>query len=212
MPDDAPQPALEAETAPALTSPLPGPVSTAPLLTIKVSEARLQAEVSQTVKEGDDYYKLGGTLELPLDAAGRYDVAQLEGALASFTVVTARLTGLVSQAWQVKQRALRAERQRQQLTAKLAAALQSIGVPVADMEAVLVEFFGGLPASPLEVQTSLAKIIAMRTSAERPSGWRWRVPAVGARNSPAATGANRPPAGNGPSARLPTAPPAPPSA
>ncbi len=212
MPDDAPQPALEAETASALTSPLPGPVSSAPLLTIKVSEARLQAEVSQTVKEGDDYYKLGGTLELSLDAAGRYDVAQLEGALASFTVVTARLTGLVSQAWQVKQRALRAERQRQQLTAKLAAALQSIGVPTADMEAVLVEFFGGLPASPLEVQTTLAKIIAMRNTTERPPGWRWRVPPVGARNSPAATGANRPPSGNGPSARLPAAPPAPPSA
>ncbi len=210
MPDSMPQPALEA--APAPTPPAPEPASTAPLLALKLSEARLQAEVSQTVKEGDDYYKVGGTLELPLDGTGRYDVVQLEGALASFTVVTARLTGLISQAWQVKQRALRAERQRQQLTAKLAAALQSIGVPTADMEAVLVEFFGGLPASPLEVQTALAKIIAMRNTTERPPGWRWRVPAVGARNSPAATGANRPPSGNGPSARLPAAPPAPPSA
>jgi hypothetical protein len=155
------------------------------MLTLKVSETRLQVEVSQTVKEGDNYYKLGGTLELPLDAAGRYDVVQLEGALASFTVVTARLTGLISQAWQVKQRTLRAERQRQQLTAKLAAALQALGVPTTDMEAALVEFFGGRPASPVEGQTTLAKVIALHNTAERPAGWRWRVPAVGARQESA---------------------------
>ncbi len=210
MPNDAPQPTLEAEAAPALTHPAPAPASATQLLTVKISEARLQAEVSQTVKEGDDYYKLGGTLELPLDATGRYDVAQLEGALASFTVVTARLTGLISQAWQVKQRALRAERQRQQLTAKLATALQGIGVPTVDMEAVLVEFFGGLPTSPMEVQTTLGKIIAMRNTTERPSGWRWRVPAVGARKSPpgVSAGTSKPPAGNGTGPRLPAAPPA----
>jgi hypothetical protein len=133
-------------------------------------------------------------------------VEQLEGALASFTVVSARLTGLISQAWQVKQRALRAERQRQQLTAKLAAALQGIGVPTADMEAVLVEFFGGLPASPMEVQTTLGKIIAMRNTAERPSGWRWRVPVPARKNPPSATvSTSKPPAGNGASTRLPGA-------
>ena len=213
MPNDAPQPVLEAEAAPALTPPAPAPASTAPLLTVKISETRLQAEVSQTVKEGDDYYKLGGTLELPLDATGRYDVAQLEGALASLTVVTARLNGLISQAWQIKQRALRAERQRQQLTAKLAAALQGIGVPTADMEAVLVEFFGGLPASPMEVPTTLGKIIAMRNTTERPSGWRWRVPVLARKSPPGApAGTSKPPAGNGAGPRLPATPPAAPSA
>jgi hypothetical protein len=181
MLNDTPPP-MATPTPPAPELP-PEACAPVPMLTLKVSEARLQVEVSQTVKEGDDFHKLGGTLELPLDAAGRYEVAQLEGALATFTVVTARLTGLITQAWHVKQRALRAERQRQQLTAKLAAALQGIGVPTADMEAVLVEFFGGLPASAVEVQTTLGKIIAMRNTTERPSSWRWRVP-VPARKSP----------------------------
>ncbi len=204
MPDEVPQLKPEGNAVPAIAPAVTG--APMPILTIKVSEARLQVEVSQTVKEGDDYYKLGGTLELPLGAGGRYDVAQLEGALASFTVVTARLTGLVSQAWQVRQRALRADRQRQQLTAKLAAALQGVGVPAADMEVALVEFFGGLPSSPVEVQTTLAKIIAMRTTTDRPSGWRWRVPAVGARKSPAPATTNTPSSGSRAPARPPAAP------
>jgi len=213
MPDDTPHLTPAMASPPALVPPTPEqpPEASppAPMLTLKVSEARLQVEVSQTVKEGDDYYKLGGTLELPLDTAGRYEVAQLEGALAALTVVTARLNGLISQAWQIKQRALRAERQRQQLTAKLATALQGIGVPSADMEAVLVEFFGGLPASPLEVQTTLAKIIAMRNTTERPSGWRWRVPVPPRKSPPGAPAStSKSTSGTGASVRLPAAPPA----
>jgi len=197
--------APDSSPTPSATECRPGEEASSPTLTLKVNEARLQVEVSQTVKEGDDYYKLGGTLELPLDTAGRYDVAQLEGALVSLTVVTARLNSVISQAWQIKQRALRAERQ--QLTAKLATALQGIGVPSAEMQAVLVEFFGGLPASPVELQTTLAKITAMRNTTERPQGWRWRVPVLPHKNPPGApAGVRQSPSGSGAATRASVAP------
>jgi hypothetical protein len=165
------------------SGPAPTPVAVAapaaalsPTLTYKISEAHLQVEVSATHREGDDYYKVGGALELPLDAAGRYDVAQLEGALASFTVIAARLEGMVSQAWMVKQQTLRAERARAALTARLKTAMQSICVPAADMQAALLEFFGGVPVTPADCELTLAKIAAMRAAAKRPEGWRWQMP------------------------------------
>jgi hypothetical protein len=158
--------------------PTPAAPAPAPTFTYKVSEAHLEVEVTQTHRAGDDFYKLGGSLELPLDPAGRYDVTQLEGAMASLTIVAARIEGMVSQAWLVKQETLRAERARAAMTAQLSAAMQSICVPPTEMQAALVEFFGGVPASPVDCRTTLAKITAMRSAADRPAGWRWGVPTL----------------------------------
>ena len=169
---------------PTPAAPAPAP---APTFTYKVSEAHLEVEVTQTHRAGDDFYKLGGSLELPLDPAGRYDVTQLEGAMASLTIVAARIEGMVSQAWLVKQETLRAERARAAMTAQLSAAMQSICVPPTEMQAALVEFFGGVPASPVDCRTTLAKITAMRSAADRPAGWRWRVPAPAQENGGART-------------------------
>jgi hypothetical protein len=156
---------------------LPGEAPSGPAPT-PVAVAAPAAALSPTLT-----YKVGGALELPLDAAGRYDVAQLEGALASFTVIAARLEGMVSQAWMVKQQTLRAERARAALTARLKTAMQSICVPAADMQAALLEFFGGVPVTPADCELTLAKIAAMRAAAERPEGWRWQMPVLPSRKA-----------------------------
>ncbi len=195
------------ETAPVNDTPTATPVR--PMFTVKVGEASLQVEVSQTVRVGEDYHRMGGALVLPLGPDGRYDAAQLEGALAAFTVVAARLERQVSQAWQIQHQALRAARQRAQMTARLSTALQSLCVPPSEAEAALVEFFGGLSDSPAGLQATLAKIMAMRGIADRPEGWRWRVPAQPSKQKAVGDGRNPPQAAT---PRKPIATPAAPKA
>lgn len=62
------------------------------------------------------------------------------------------------------------------MVARLTTALQSICVPPADAKTVLQEFLGGIPATPEDVQVTLAKVAAFRASGARPDGWRWKVP------------------------------------
>lgn len=154
----------------------PAAASAAPALTVTVGSASVTVDVGNTIKEGDNYYRLQGALTLPLDAAGHYDPAQMEGALASMTVMATQVEAVVAQAWLAKQASLRAERQRWQMLAKLTAELQGLCVPPADSTAALLEFFGGIPATADELRIALAKITAWRTTAERPEGWRWKVP------------------------------------
>jgi hypothetical protein len=169
--------APEPSQPPVAETPAPRTTSVAPTITYKVSDAHLEVEVAQTHREGEDFYKLGGGLELPLGPDGRYDPAQLEGALAALTVVAARIENVVSQAWLSKRQQLRADRARTALTVKLRDAMQSICVPPAEMEAALLEFFGGMPESHADYQVTLGKIAAMRIGTDRPTGWRWALPA-----------------------------------
>lgn len=157
-------------------SPTDAPAVPSPTLTVTVGSASVTVEVADTAKEGENFYKRHGALTLPLDAEGRCDPAQVEGALASLTVLLTRVESVVAQAWLAKQTSLRAERQRQRMVARLTTALQSICVPPADAETVLQEFLGGIPATPAEMQVTLAKVVAFRASGARPEGWRWKVP------------------------------------
>jgi len=185
----APAPETDAEESTAAQM-LASPVE--PAFTFRVANARLQAEVSQTLKQGDDFYKFGGTLELPLDESGQCDPAQLEGALASLSVVTQRLTTVVAKSWQAKQQALAFAAQRRQVMNRLTGALQRLCVPPAEAEAALNEFFGGVPTSPVELPITLAKIDALLADRSRPEGWRWVAPPPRQKFVPAPHGAARP--------------------